>query len=131
MTARMSERQKLVRFLAVGGGFSLFYAVVTSVLINSAGAPPFWTSVIVYALCVPAAFLVQKSFTFNATHLRAGAFLYYTGTQVLGVALVSVVTTRFVTHNWWWDTIVMGVTAGLAAILNFLMGRYFTFRGPV
>lgn len=129
MTAQVSEHQKLVRFVIVGSGFSLFYAVVTAVTINSVGAPPFWTSVFVYALCIPVAFFIQKTFTFNATHLRSGALLYYAGTQVLGIALVSVVTTRFITYNWWCDTILMGVTAGLAAILNFLVGRYFTFRG--
>ena len=130
MTVVISERQKLIRFLLVGGGFSLFYAVVTAVLINAAGAPPFWTSVIIYALCIPAAFYLQKTFTFNASTLRPGAMLYYAATQVMGVALVSVVTTRFITHNWWWDTGVMGMTAGLAAVLNFVIGRYFTFRGP-
>lgn len=128
MTTELSERQKLVRFMMVGGGFSLLYAMTTSVLINFAGAPPFWTSVIIYALCIPAAFLVQKTFTFNATDLRAGALLYYTATQVVGIAFVSVVTTRFVTYNWWLDTGLLGVTAGLAAILNFVVGRYFTFR---
>lgn len=130
MTDR-SEREKLLRFVVVGGGFSLFYAVVTAGLIRFASAPPFWTSVVVYALCIPAAFLVQKSFTFQAKELRPGALAYYTMTQVLGIALVSGVTTQFVTYNWVLDTGIMGVTAGCAAVLNFLVGRYFTFRGPV
>lgn len=128
MTGGQSERAKLIRFIAVGGTFSAIYAVVTAALINFAAAPPFWTSVIVYAVCIPAAFWVQKTVTFQADNLRRGALGYYAATQVTGIALVSLVTTRFVTYNWALDTGIMGITVALSALLNFLIGRYFTFR---
>lgn len=128
MTRMRSETATLLRFLIIGGGFSLAYALATSVLINRVGTAPFATSVVVYVLCIPLAFRAQKRFAFRAQNLRKSAFYIYAATQAAAIVLVALVTTRFVTYDLFWDTVVMGVTVGASAILNFLVGRFVTFR---
>ncbi|KJZ21056.1 hypothetical protein TW80_07890 [Loktanella sp. S4079] len=120
--------RSLVAFLMIGGGFSIFYAVTTAVLISVLHTPPFWTSVTVFTACVPPAFLAQQHLAFRAKKLRQHAFLIYAATQIFGIALVSTITTRFVTYDIFWDTIIMGVTVAINAIVGFLIGRFVTFN---
>ncbi len=129
--ALKSEARSLLLFLLVGGGFSVFYAVTSAGLINFAGTPPFWTSVLLFAACIPPAFLAQQHITFKAKRLRKNAFWIYAATQICGIALVAILTTRFVTYDFFWDTIIMGVTVGANAILGFVIGRFVTFSPQV
>lgn len=121
---------KFVRFLVVGGGFSLGYSIVTAVLVGKADAPPFITSVVLYLICIPAAFAVQKRFTFRLDRAWRYGFLVYAGTQVTCLALVAAVTTRFVTQNVAIDTLIFLATAGSAAVLSFVASSLFAFRPP-
>lgn len=133
MTTKLNtkaEAATLLRFAAVGGGFSLFYAVASAALINVTTVPPYVISVGLFAVCIPFAFLAQQHLAFRAKKLRDHAFWMYFGTQVASIALVSWVTTRFVTYNVVWDTVIMGITVGLAAIASFVIGRLLVFRPP-
>jgi len=121
---------RLIRFLVVGGGFSLGYSIATAVLVGKAGAPPFITSVVLYLICIPAAFAVQKRFTFRLSRAWRYGFLIYAGTQVTCLALVAAVTTRFVTQNVAIDTLLFLGTAGTAAVLSFVVSSVFAFRPP-
>lgn len=125
-----TEAGTLLRFLAVGGGFSLFYAVASAVLINATGIAPLIISVVLYALCIPLAYLAQKYLAFRAKTLRDHAFWMYLGTQLASIALVSAITTRFVTYNIVTDTVIMGATVALAALGSFAIGRLLVFRPP-
>ena len=116
MSRTRAETATLLRFLVIGGGFSLAYAVVTALLINRVGTAPFATSVIVYVICIPLAFRAQKRFAFRAKTLRNSAFYIYAATQVAGIALVALITTRFVSYDLFWDTVVMGITVGLTVV---------------
>lgn len=117
----------LLRFLCVGGAFSLSYAVLTAALI-SLGAPPFWTALLLYGFAIPLAFLAQKRFTFRATTAQRHAFWVYLATQLVTFALVAGVTTRFVMQQIWADTMLYLVTAGAAAVLSFFVNRTFAFN---
>ena len=119
-----------LRFLAVGGSFSLGYSVMTAALIRFAGAPPFATSVIVYLLCIPAAFWAQKKIAFRADQTGCAAMLIYAATQVASLAIVSTVTTRLLTMNFLIDTLILLVTAGSAAVISYLICRFIIFRTP-
>ncbi len=125
--ALKSEARSLLLFLMVGGGFSVFYAVTSASLINFARTPPFWTSVLLFAACIPPAFLAQQHIAFKAKRLRKNAFWIYAATQICCIAVVSIVTTRFVTYDFFWDTTIMGATVGTNAILGFIIGRFVTF----
>lgn len=131
MTARDTPREEalaFLRFLAVGGAFALGYALAVSALVNGAGAPPWGTSVTVWILCVPLAFLAQKRITFRVERPRRAAFAIYAATQVASLALVSTVTTRLVTGSFLPDALVFLATAGTAAALSFAVSRLLAFR---
>ena len=119
-----------LRFLIVGGSFSLGYALVTAGLIRFANAPPLITSVLVYLACIPAAFWAQKLLAFRANQTGRSAMLIYGATQVASLAVVSTVTSRFVTRNFVYDTALFLMTAGTAAVVSFLICRYIIFRVP-
>jgi|AntAceMinimDraft_1070359.scaffolds.fasta_scaffold00287_33 putative flippase GtrA len=117
-----------VRFVLIGGSFSLGYAVVTAGLIRFAAAPPLPTSVVVYFLCIPAAFWAQRHIAFRADRQAKGALWIYTATQTGSLAVISAITTRFVTRVFWADTLLFVATAGMAAVASFLICRYILFR---
>lgn len=119
---------RFARFVVVGGGFALGYAVVTAVLVGRAGLPPLVTSVVVYALCIPLAYLAQKTFTFRVRRAQRGGFLVYAATQVVCMALVSVVTTRFVTGHVATDTLLFLVTAGSTVVASYAVMRVAVFK---
>ena len=117
-----------VRFVLVGGCFSLGYAVVTAGLIRFAAAPPLPTSVVVYLLCIPAAFWAQRHIAFRADQQAKGALWIYAATQIGSLVVISAITTRFVTRVFWADTLLFVATAGVAAVASFLICRYILFR---
>lgn len=117
-----------VRFVLVGGSFSLGYAVITAGLIRFAAAPPLPTSVVVYLLCIPAAFWAQRHIAFRADRQAKGALWIYAATQTGSLAVISAITTRFVTRVFWADTLLFVATAGMAAVASFLICRYILFR---
>lgn len=121
------EYGRFLRFLIVGGSFSAIFSVTTAALIWLANTPPFWTSVVVYLVCVPLAFCAQKRFAFEVSQTRKSAFWLYFATQLSSLALVSGVATRFVTKVFWFDTGLLLITSALAAVLSYLIGRFITF----
>ena len=128
MTGAAREFVPFIRFLFVGGSFALLFAGTTAALIRFAGVPPLITSVLVYLICIPLALLAQKRFAFRAESTVRGALPIYAATQVVGLTLVSVVTSRFVQHVFWLDTLLYLVSAGLAAVVSFLILRFVIFR---
>ena len=128
MTGAARNLAPFIRFLFVGGSFALLFAGTTAALIRFAGAPPLITSVVVYLICIPLAFTAQKKFAFRAENTGRGALPAYAATQVVGLTLVSVVTSRFVQHVFWLDTLLYLVSAGLAAVVSFLILRFVIFR---
>lgn len=120
----------LVRFLFVGGGFAVGYAVATALLVDGLGLPAFATSVVLYLFCIPAAFAVQKRVTFRVARTRPSGFAIYAGMQLASLAAVAAVTTRHVTGNFVLDTGLFLVTAGAAAVLSFAVSKLFAFRPP-
>lgn len=117
-----------IRFLLVGGSFALVYAVLTAGLIRFADTPPLLTSMIIYLLCIPAAFVAQKRFAFRADQSGKGAMLMYVATQFGSLIFVSTIINRFVTKNFFFDTAILLTAAGTAAVVSFLICRYVIFR---
>lgn len=117
-----------MRFVIVGGSFSFGFAVVTAGLIRFANTPPLPTSVIVYLLCIPLAFRAQRAFAFRATQTDRSAMWVYGATQIASLAVVSAVTSRFVTRDFFYDTVLFLVTAGVAAVISYLICRFVIFK---
>ncbi len=126
--AAINQLSRFLRFLAVGGSISFGYAIITAGLIRFADAPPLPTSVIIYLICIPIAFLAQKKIAFRADQTDRSAMLIYAATQLGSLAVVSTIISRFVTKNFFFDTALFLVTAGTAAIVSYLICRYVIFR---
>ncbi|MBF9030336.1 hypothetical protein HKCCE3408_08005 [Rhodobacterales bacterium HKCCE3408] len=128
--SRRDEAARLVRFVAVGGAFAGGYAVLTALLVGRAGLPAYATSVVLYALCIPAAFLVQKRVTFGLRRTHAVGFPVYAATQIACLACISAVTTRWVTGQVAIDTVIFLASAGAAALFSYLVSSRLAFRPP-
>ena len=117
-----------LRFVAVGGSFSVIFAVTTAALIGFAGTAPLPTSVVVYLCCIPPAFLAQRRIAFRASSSGRNAVFIYAATQLISLAFVATITSRFATAQFWLDTLLYLVTAGLAAVMSYLICRFIIFR---
>lgn len=119
---------RFLRFGLVGGGFAGLYAVMTAVLVGPFGWPAFVTSVVLYALCIPAAYLVQMRVTFGQRRAKAAGFAIYGATQLVCLAMVTAISTRFVTRDVIWDTGIFLASALAAALLSYLVSSRLAFR---
>ncbi|WP_054005367.1 GtrA domain-containing protein [Cypionkella psychrotolerans] len=129
MNWRALSQSSLLRFLFVGGSFSLIYSFVTAGLIRFAATPAFATSVAVYILCIPLAFLSHKHFAFGAETTHKSAFVLYTLTQIASLSAVSFITTRLVSHRFWLDVGLFLITSASAAVASFVINRFVIFAG--
>lgn len=130
MSAARDHAGAFIRFLAVGGSFSLGFAVITAGLIRVFALPPLPTSIVVYLLCIPLAFLAQKKIAFRASAAGRYALMIYASVQVGSLAVVSTISSRFVTYSFLLDTLLYLVTAGSAAVVSYLICRFVIFRPP-
>lgn len=124
---RHAVARPLVRFLAVGGVFAAFFALASAGMIRFAGAAPLAAATVIYAGCIPLAYQCQKRVAFGVVRARKWAFATYCATQIASIILVSLVTTRLVTHHFWPDVAILLATSALAAVTSFLVARFVTF----
>ena len=116
----------LMRFLLIGGSFSLGYAILNAGLV-SLGAPPFATAILLYGLSIPMAYIAQKHFTFRASGCGRKSFFVYLCTQLGSFALVASVTLSFVSQVFWKDMSIYLATAALVAVVSFAVNKTFAF----
>ena len=119
-----------LRFLMVGGLFSVIFSATTAALISLAGAPPVATGVLVWLACIPPAYYCQRRFAFGVKRTRRMAFPLYAATQGASLALVSGASALLVTRDFWADTGVYLLASAAAAVMSFLIGRFVTFAPP-
>lgn len=122
-----SEKFSFIRFLLVGGGFSLLFSVLTSIFINYLSTPPFTTILIVYISCIPCAYQCQRAFVFKQKKTRKHAFYYYAGLQILSLSTVSAITKFFISYDFVWDMALMLATAALTAIVSYILSKKIIF----
>ena len=118
---------RLLRFLAVGGGLALSYALATAGLV-SAGAPKLATSVALYLLCIPLGFMLQGRLTFGVRDTRRGALALYAALQGVSLGIVTAATALFVSGRFWPDALVLVCASGAAALVSFAVSRAVIFR---
>lgn len=116
-----------VRFVGVGGSFSLGYAITVAALIRFAAAPPLITSITIYLICIPLAFYAQKKFAFRVGKTARRAVLIYATTQTASLVLVTLITSRFVRGVFLFDSGLFLITAGSAAFFSYLIYRFLVF----
>ena len=119
-----------LRFATVGACFGIVYSCSTAFFVDVLHYPAYWTSVILYLMCVPAAYFVQKRVTFRVEQVRRAAFPIYFATQLVCLSIIAAITTRFVTGNIVIDTGIFMVTAASTALLSFFVSKLFAFKPP-
>lgn len=124
MTALSSS---FFRFLLVGASFSIGYSACVAFLVGPMGLPPFWSSTLLFALCIPLAFTAHRLFSFKGRRVRRRGVLPYAFLQIVSFATVSAAMSRFVVGDYWRDAALYFATVGTAAVLTFLVSRFFVF----
>lgn len=119
--------EAFIRFVGVGGSFSIGYAMTVAALVRFTAAPPLITSITIYMACIPLAFLAQKKFAFRVGKTARRAILIYAATQIACLILVSLITSRFVRGVFLFDAVLFLITAGSTALLSYLICRFLVF----
>ncbi len=122
------RRWSFLRFLIVGGGFSVGYSAIAALLVGRLGLPAYWTSLILYVFCVPLAYLAHKHFSFGAGSAKKGGLVRYVGLQIASFAFTAAISTRLVTGVYLVDMGIYFCTVGIAAGLTFLIANAFIFN---
>lgn len=76
MTMAAGHRRRLFRFLVVGVGAAVLFAVLSYALVSS-GVPPFAGSVVAYLLAFALAYTAQRAWTFGGEQEHGVAFPRY------------------------------------------------------
>lgn len=117
----------LLRFLAVGGGISLLYALLAAAATSYVPLPRAVSSGVLWVLCIPVAFWLQRRITFTdrAPH-RHGLWLY-AATQGLGVGIVALTSLLLADGSFRHDLFVHLLASALAAVVSYLVSRRIVF----
>jgi len=128
-TFATSARKEIVllRFLAVGGFFSLLYSSLATLLALFGGADPAWASAIAYAVCVPPGYLAQRRLAFRATTPHRQAFPRYVALQAPLLGLAAGLSWLAV-DVWGWNEALSFYAIGpTVAAVSFVAQRFWTF----
>jgi len=119
-----------LRFLAVGGGISLLYAILAATATSHLPLPRAVSAGALWVLCIPVAFWLQRRITFtHRTPHRHGLWLY-AATQGLGVGIAASVSFLLANGSFRHDLFVHLLASGLAAIASYLINHRIVFPDP-
>ena len=117
---------KGLRFLLTGGGMAAFFFVL-SILLVLAGLPPFWGSLLAYAIALLLGYLLQRGWTFGARHRHGHALPRYFILQV-GCALSSAVLAQWLVTRFGLSPFAMSlVTTGFAGLVSYVVSSLWVF----
>jgi putative flippase GtrA len=120
-----SNFTQMLRFARVGLGVAVFFMLLAYALVS--GAPPFWASVLAYAICVVVAYLLQRFWTFEAKHRHREALPKYFALQA-ACAVLSGLVPRAAIHRFGAAHLVAaGLAALTAGVLSYMGSTLFVF----
>jgi putative flippase GtrA len=125
----MADRANLtqmLRFVCVGVGAAVFFMLLTYALV-SAGAPPFWASVLAYAICFVVAYLLQRFWTFDAKHAHREALPRYFVLQVTCAVISGLVAQVAIDHFAATRWVASGLAALTGGLLSYVGSTLFVF----
>lgn len=117
----------LLRFLAVGGGIALLYAVLAALATSQLPLPRALSSVVIWVLCIPLGFRLQRRLTFATRQPHRHGLWLYAATQGLGLGIVASVSFLLATGVFWPDLGVHLLASAIAAIASFLVNHWIVF----
>ena len=124
--ADRSNLGQMLRFVCVGVGGAAFLMLLTYALV-SGGAPPFWASVLAYAICFVLAYLLQRFWTFEAKHPHREALPRYLALQGACAVFSGLFTQAAVDHFGTSHLVAAGLSAFTAGVLSYVGSMLFVF----
>lgn len=121
------QDRTLVRFLAVGGGIALLYAVLAALATSHLPLPKTLSSGVIWVLCIPFGYWLQRRYTFTGRTPKRHGLWFYGATQFLGLGIVAIVSFLLATGRFWPDLGVHLLASALAAIVSFLINHWVVF----
>ena len=121
------QDRTLLRFLAVGGGIALLYAVLAALATSRLPLPKALSSGVIWVLCIPLGFWLQRRFTFTGRRPHKHGLWLYAATQLLGLGIVASVSFLLASGIFWPDLGVHLLASALAAVASFLINHWIVF----
>lgn len=119
-----------LRFLAVGGGVALLYAILAATATSLLPLPRAVSSGVLWVLCIPVAFWLQRRFTFTARKPHRHGLWLYAATQGLGIGIAASVSYLLATGSFRHDVFVHLLASALVAVVSYLISRWIVFPQP-
>lgn len=117
----------VLRFLLVGGGLALVYALLAALATSQLPWPKAVSAASAWIVCIPLGFWCHRHFTFTGSARRPFALGLYTLTQVLGIGIGAGTSFLFATGQFWPDLLVHLCASALAALASYVINRKLTF----
>lgn len=130
MTSGGLYQNTLFRFLLVGGGMAVLYAVLAALATSHLPLPKPVSAGLAWILCIPLGFWLQRRFTFADSIPSRHALWLYAATQLLSICTVAGVSYLFARGVFWPDLLVHLFASGLAAVASYLINRWIVFPDP-
>ena len=115
-------------FLVIGAGSSAIYIVLSSVL-HYFSIPAWQASVVSFSICIPLAYIAQKTLAFRSNSPHKRAFPRYIAVQAIGLCLSALMPHLLVTKNLSYP-LTIGVfvlVAGSTSLVSFLVHQRWTY----
>lgn len=126
-TQKSDRGPALMRFLLVGGLAALAYSMVTAALVSRLPQSPALISALVWLAFLPPVFWCHRHFTFQGRQPRKQALGLYALTQAFSIAIVSLASALFVSHDLWLDLGVYLTASAVAAVVSFALNHILIF----
>lgn len=120
----------LSRFLAVGAGIALLYAILAATATSLLPLPPALSSGMLWVLCIPVAFWLQRRITFTDRTPHRHGLWFYAATQGLGLGITASASYLLATGAFRHDLFVHLLASGLAAVASYLINHRIVFPQP-
>jgi putative flippase GtrA len=120
----------LLRFLAVGGGMAVLYALLAALATSQLPLPKALSSGLVWVICIPVGFRLHRRFTFTSRKAHRHGLWLYAATQILGIGIAAGVSYLLATGMFRHDLAVHLFASGLAAVASYLINHWIVFPHP-
>lgn len=127
MTLAGLYHSTFLRFLLVGAGMALVYAVLAALATTNLPWPKPVSAALAWAVFIPLAYWGQRRFTFAGSTPHRHAPWLYAATQGLGICTVATTSHFLASGSFWPDLVVHLGGSLLAAIVSYLINRLFIF----
>lgn len=103
------------------------YSVLAALATTHVPLPRPLSAAAVWVLCIPLGFWCQRRWTFVTSSPHRHALWLYAATQVVGIGIAATASHLLARGSFWPDLVVHLTAAALAAVVSYLLNRWFVF----